>query len=90
MNWLSKIINRIAIEVHKDKLNELEARIIEMEKNQQLILKSISDNEKRIEKIDDRVYNANIESASAIGAIKTFIEGRKLVGNSNNQEEGKS
>ncbi|MFM2334274.1 MAG: hypothetical protein RIS91_277 [Bacteroidota bacterium] len=78
--WLKKIIIKFAAEVHKSKIAEFEKRILEIEKNQTLILKTIQDNQAMIDKIEDRVYKANLESASAVGAIKTLIQ----MGNQNN------
>lgn len=45
-----------------------------LRKNQTLILKTIQNNQAIIAKIENRVYRANLESASAAGAIKTLIQ----------------
>ncbi len=89
--WLNKLVKKVAAEVHKSKIEDFEKRIAEMEKNQKLIMKSLQDNESKIEKLDDRVYQANMESATAVGAIKTLaqIEIKKNNSQSNNIENGK-
>lgn len=69
--WFGK---RVASEVHKSKIEDFEKRIADMEKNQKLIMKSLENNESKIEKLDDRVYKANMESATAVGAIKTLVQ----------------
>ena len=73
-SWLDKIVSKIASEVHKSKIDEFEKRILAMEQKQAVILKTIEDNQKFLEKLDDRIYKANLESASAVGAIKTLIQ----------------
>ena len=72
-SWLSKIVVKIAAEVHKTKIDEFEKRLLEIEQKQQVILKSIEDNQKMMSKLDDRIYKANIESAAAVGAINAVI-----------------
>lgn len=77
-SWLNKIVIKIAAEVHKTKIDEFEKRLLEIEQKQQVILKSIEDNQKNISKLDNRVYKANLESASAVGAIKAVISNGSL------------
>jgi predicted transcriptional regulator len=74
-DWLKTIIGKIAAEVHKTKIGEFENRLLEIERKQEVILKSIQDSQNKLEKLDDRIYQANIESAAAVGAIKTVIQG---------------
>ncbi|WP_338376497.1 hypothetical protein [uncultured Flavobacterium sp.] len=71
--WLNKIVVKIAAEVHKTKIDEFEKRLLEIEQKQQVILKSIENNQKAINKLDNRIYKANIESATAVGAINAVI-----------------
>lgn len=66
--WFGEMV---ASEIHKTKITEFEKRILEIEKKQEVILKSIQDNSKAIEKLDSKVYKATLESAKAIGAIET-------------------
>jgi hypothetical protein len=73
-DWLNKIVRKVAAEVHKTKIDEFEKRIQEMEQKQEVILKTIIDNQNKLDKLDDRLYQANMESAAAVGAIKTIIQ----------------
>ena len=72
--WLNKIVVKIAAEVHKSKIDDFENRILEMERKQEVILKTIQDNQDQLLKLDDRLYKANVESAKATGAIATLIQ----------------
>lgn len=72
-SWFNKIVTKLAAEVHKNKIEEFEKRLLEIEQKQQVILKSIEDNQKTLNKLDNRIYKANIESASAVGAINAVI-----------------
>jgi hypothetical protein len=73
MEWLYKIVRKIAAEVHKSKIEDFEKRIAEMEKQHQVLLKSMKDNDIKLSIMDDRLYHANIESSKAVGAIQTVI-----------------
>lgn len=91
-DWLNKIVRKVAAEVHKSKIDEFEKRILEIEQKQAVILKTIQDNQTKLDKLDDRLYQANMESASAVGAIKTLIQtgiqNNKLLtqGDNNNEQ----
>lgn len=73
-DFLNKIVRKVAAEVHKTKIDEFEKRILEIEQKQAVILKTIQDNQNKLDKLDDRLYQANMESAAAVGAIKTIIQ----------------
>ena len=91
INLVKKAFIKIAAEVHKTKIEEFEKRILEIEQKQAVILKTIQDNEKKLGKLDDRLYQANMESAAAVGAINTLIQsgiqGNRLLNQSNNNNE---
>ncbi len=77
MKWLNKVILKIASEVHKSKIDELEKRIIGMEKKHEVFIKTISDNEKKIEKLEDRVYQSDLIISKFDGALNVLIEKAK-------------
>jgi hypothetical protein len=77
VDWLKKLIYRIASEVHRSKIDEFEKRIQDMERKHEVMLKSILDNEKKMEKLEDRQYDANLQASQAIGAINVLIQSGK-------------
>lgn len=79
-DWINKIVFRIASEVHKSKIEEFEKRIMEMERKHDVMMKTIHDNEKRLEKLDDKLYDANTKLASTMGSLNVLF---KLPANSN-------
>ena len=76
-DWFKSIIKKAAAEVHKTKINEFETRLLEIERKQDVILKSMQDNQNKLEKLDDRIYNANMDSSAAVGAIRAMIQSGK-------------
>lgn len=72
-DWINKIVRKVAEEVHKSKIDEFEKRMLKIEQKQAVILKSIQDNQSKLDKLDERLYQANMNSASAVGAINTLI-----------------
>jgi hypothetical protein len=72
-DWINKIVRKVAEEVHKSKIDEFEKRMLKIEQKQAVILKSIQDNQSKLDKLDERLYQANMNSASAVGAINTII-----------------
>lgn len=88
-DWMNKIVHKIASEAHKSKIEDFEKRIAEMEKNQKLILKSLKDNEESLKKMDDRIYQANMESSKAVGAIQTVIQSGIMSNSIKNGQNGK-
>lgn len=72
-DWLKKLIVKIAAEVHKSKIEEFEKRILKMEQEHAVISKTLIDNQNKIEKLEDKLYNANMDSAKAYGTIQTLI-----------------
>lgn len=74
LEWINKIVEKIAAEVHKSKIEEFEKRILEMEQKHAVILKTMIDMQNAMEKLEDRLYNANMESSKANGALQTLIQ----------------
>ena len=75
--WLNKIIKKVAEEVHKSKIDELEKRIVDMEKKHEFFLKTISDNERNISKLHDKMYNADLTIAKFDGALSVLVDKAK-------------
>lgn len=80
-NWAG---NKIASEVHKSKIEQLENRILEMERKHAVIMKSIEDNCTSLDKMEQKVEKATFESAKASGTIETL---KQLVLTKNRQDE---
>lgn len=64
MAWYEKIIFKIASEVHKNKIEDFEKRIVEMEKYHEVFKKTIIDNECSIKDHEKRIYNLDMLSSS--------------------------
>jgi len=81
--WLNKIVIKIASEVHKNKIEDFEKRILVIEQEQKVILKTLKDIESKLEKLDDRIYDNNIKTAAALGFVQslksTAIDNPKLL-----------
>ena len=73
MEWLNKIVKKIAEEVHKSKIEELEKRILEMEKDHKVMKKTIDDSEAKIKQLDDKVFQSTIVSAKMEATIQTVL-----------------
>ncbi len=76
-NWLEKIILKIASEVHKSKIDELEKRIHEMEKKHEVFNKTISDNERKIEKLEEKMYQSDMVRCKFEGALSVLMDKAK-------------
>lgn len=73
LSWLNKIVIKIASEVHKNKIEDFEKRILVIEQEQKVILKTLKDIESKLEKLDNRIYDNNIKTASALGFVQSLI-----------------
>ncbi len=71
-DWINKIVFRIASEVHKSKIEEFEKRIMEMERKHHLLLKSMTDNERNINKIEERLYNTDMKLSNTVGIVSSL------------------
>lgn len=73
MEWLKKIVRRVAEEVHKSKIEELDKRVLEMEKEHKVMTKSISDSESKIKDLETKLYNSVILSTKMEATINTVL-----------------
>lgn len=73
MEWLKKIVRRVAEEVHKSKIEELDKRVLEMEKEHKVMTKTIADNETKIKDIEAKLYNSVILSTKMEATINTVL-----------------
>jgi len=87
--WFKKIARKVAAEVHKSKIEEFEKRIADMEKKHEVLLKSMQDNQDTLKVIDKRVYDANMASSKAIGAIEYVIHKQSESNNLKIEQNGK-
>jgi len=76
--FLNKIIMKIASEVHKSRIETLENRILKMEQDKKVTESKLNDCLNALSKLDDRLYNANLDSSKAIGAINALLHNGKL------------
>jgi len=93
MDWLNKILLRIASEVHKSRIDELEKRIAEMEKKHGVFNKTISDNERKIEKLEERMYQSDMTRCKFEGALSVVIDiakGKQIKAINGGQENGQT
>ena len=70
--WLNKIIIKIASEVYKNKIEDFEKRILVIEQEEKVILKTLKDIEEKLNKLDDRIYDNNLKTATTLGFVKSF------------------
>ncbi|MCF6307901.1 MAG: hypothetical protein L3J09_08090 [Flavobacteriaceae bacterium] len=73
MEWLKKIVRRVAEEVHKSKIEELDKRVLEMEKEHKVMTKTISDSESKIKDLETKLYNSIILSTKMEATINTVL-----------------
>lgn len=73
MALFKKIVARIAEEVHKSKIEELEKRILLMEQDHKLNSKTISDNEQEIKDLKEKLYYATIMAEKMEATITTVL-----------------
>ncbi len=71
--WLSKIVAKIASEVHKNKIEDFENRILVIEQDQKVIMKTLTDIEAKLDKLDTRIYDNNIKTATFLGFERLLI-----------------
>ncbi|CAA0250882.1 hypothetical protein TFA04_80005 [Tenacibaculum maritimum] len=69
---------KIASEVHKSRIETLENRILEMEKDKKVTDSKLNDCLNNLSKLEDRLYNANLDSSKAVGAINALLQSGKL------------
>lgn len=86
MKILNKLIRKVAEEVHKSKIDELEKRIVEMEKDHKVNLKVISDNETRINKLESKLWETSLEAAKIESTVKTILYLREHVPSTQNKK----
>lgn len=73
MSWYTKIIGKVVEEVHRSKIEELNKRIDELVSDHKVMNKTISDNERKIQKLEDKLYNAVLTSAKMEATITTVL-----------------
>ena len=73
MNWLKKIVSRIAEEVHKSKIEDFDKKVAELVSEYKVMNKTITDNEQKIQKLEERVFKAIISSSKMEATIKTVL-----------------
>jgi hypothetical protein len=71
-DWLNKIVIKIASEVHKNKIEDFEKRILVIEQEEKVILKTLNDIEAKLDKLDDRIYDNNLKTATALGFVQSL------------------
>ena len=79
---------KIASEVHKSRIETLENRILEMEKDKKVTESKLNDCLSNISKLEERLYNANLDSSKAVGAINALLHSGKF--NSINEKKNEN
>jgi len=73
LNWLNKIVSKISEEVHKSKIAEFDKKVADLASDHKVMNKTITDNEQKIQKLEERVFNTIISSAKMEATIKTVL-----------------
>jgi|TARA_B110000091_G_C13390723_1_gene300000 hypothetical protein len=76
--FLNKLILKIASEVHKSRIEKLEIRILDMEQDKKVTDSRLNDCSDLLSKLEDRLYNANLDSSKAVGAINALLQTGKI------------
>jgi len=74
LNWLNKIISKVAEEVHKSKIEEFNNKVTELVSEHKVMTKTITDNERKIQYLEDKVFNAIVSSSKMEATIKTVLK----------------
>jgi predicted xylose isomerase-like sugar epimerase len=73
LNWLKKIISKVAEEVHKSKIEEFNNKVTELISEHKVMTKTIKDNERKIQDLENKVFNAIISSSKMEATITTVL-----------------
>ncbi len=73
LNWLNKIISKVAEEVHKSKIEDFDNKVAVLLSEHKVMNKTISDNERKIEILEDRVFKSIVSSSKMEATIKTVL-----------------
>jgi hypothetical protein len=73
LEWIKKLVRRVAEEVHRSKIEELSNRILEMEKDYKLIKKILQDSEHKIKDLEEKLYSSTIIVSKMEATINTVI-----------------
>ncbi len=73
MNWLNKIIGKVAEEVHKSKIEEFSSKVAELVSDHKVMSKTIHDNERKIQQLEEKVFNSIVTSSKMEATISTLL-----------------
>ena len=73
LNWLKKIISKVAEEVHKSKIEAFNEKITELVSEHKVMTKTIKDNERKIQELENKVFNAIVSSSKMEVTITTIL-----------------
>lgn len=73
LNWIKKIVRKVAEEVHKSKIEEFEKTVAELISDHKVMKKTIADNEAKISKLEDRIYDYTITATKMEATIQTAL-----------------
>ena len=73
MNWLNKIISKISEEVHKSKIEEFNSKVVDLVSDHKVMQKTISENERKIQQLENKVFNAIVASSKMEATIQTVL-----------------
>jgi archaellum component FlaC len=80
---VKKIVRKIAEEVHRSKIEELEKEIAEMKAEHKVMNKTIKDNEDKNNKLEDRLWAMTQTQSKIAAALQTVLKLRGV----NNQSK---
>ena len=73
VEWLKKIVSKVAEEVHKSKIEEFDNKVSDLISEHKVMTKTISDNERKIQLLEDKVFNAIVSSSKMEATIQTVL-----------------
>ena len=73
VDWLKKVMSKVAEEVHKSKIKEFDNKVSELISEHKVMTKTISDNERKIQLLEEKVFNAIVSSSKMEATIQTVL-----------------
>jgi hypothetical protein len=73
VDWLKKIVSKVAEEVHKSKIEEFNNKVVELVSEHKVMNKTICENERKIQLLEEKVFNAIVSSSKMEATIKTVL-----------------
>ncbi len=73
VGWLQKIVTRVVTEFLRSEIEEAGKKITQLEKEQATVLHRLDRIEQELNKLSDRMYEADMRASEIKGAMSTLI-----------------